>query len=279
QDGRVLEVTTQVGERELVAVRRLEEVVVAHDGGRLKLEPAVLASGRVEAALWWAGEQLLGFAALYDFGPPDVEIAGMVAPQSRRQRIGTAMLDALLPRARERGFSRALLVTPAATSAGRAFAEWRAAELSHSEHFLALGSTPEAQPVRAGLSTRSAVEADLETLSRLLGAAFGSERLADNLRRDLPATQVIELDGVPVGTLRLERDEERVGIYGFAVDPAWQGQGIGREVLGMTCRDLRADGGERVTLEVETENAHALGLYTALGFVPEAGEDYWALGL
>lgn len=144
---------TQLGERELAAVHGLQEVVVAHDGGRLKLEPAVLASGPVEAALWWAGEQLLGFAALYVFGPPDVEIAGMVAPQSRRQRIATALLDSLLPRARARGFSRALLVTPTATPAGRSFARSRGAELSNSEHFLVLGQTPrvsldQAPPVR-----------------------------------------------------------------------------------------------------------------------------------
>jgi ribosomal protein S18 acetylase RimI-like enzyme len=275
----VIEVTTRLGEHELAAVRRLEERVVAHDGGRLKLEPSVLATGDVEAALRWDGEDLLGFAALYAFGPPDVEIAGMVAPRARRQRIATSLLEALLPRARERGFSRALLVTPATTAAGRAFALSRGAELSHSEHFLVLGLTPYGGETRKGLRTRAAVAADLPSLGRVLGAAFGSQPSKDSLLRHLPATHVIELDGEPIGTLRLEQDEERVGVYGFAVDPAWQGKGIGREVLGHTCRALRAQGVDRITLEVETENAHALGLYTSLGFVPEAGEDYWALGL
>jgi len=275
----VLEVTTQLGERELAAVHALEQVVVAHDGGRLKLEPTVLASGRIEAALLWDGQRLDGFAALYDFGPPDVEIAGMVAPDARRQRLGTTLLDTLLARARGRGFSRALLVAPATTPSGRAFAESRGAVLSHSEHFLVLGTTPAEVPARPGLSTRPAVEADLPALGQVLGAAFGSTPPEDRLARDLPATQVIELEDLPVGTLRLERDEGRVGVYGFAIDPAWQGKGIGREVLGRTCRELRAEGVARITLEVETENAHALGLYTSLGFVPEAGEDYWALPL
>jgi ribosomal protein S18 acetylase RimI-like enzyme len=248
----VLEVTTQLGERELDAVRGLEELVVAHDGGRLKLEPAVLASGQIEAALWWSGAELLGFGALYDFGPPDVEIAGMIAPQARRQGIGTAVLDALLSRAQVRGFSRALLVTPATTPAGRSFAQSRGAELSHSEHFLVLGPTPRDEPVYPGLSIRPAAEADLAMLGRVLAAAFGSETPEERLRRDLPATKTIELDGVPVGMLRLGRDEQRVGIYGFAIDPAWQGRGIGRSVLGTVCRSLREEGVARVTLEVET---------------------------
>lgn len=277
--GRVLEVTTALGERELAAVRALEQEVVAHDGGRLKLEHAVLASEPVEAALRWEGDRLLGFAALYDFGPPDVEIAGMVAPTARRQGIGGALLDALLPPVRARGFSRVLLVTPATTPCGRAFALSRGAELAHSEHFLVLGATPETREGRVGLSARPVVEADLAELEVLLAASFGSAPPGDSLRRNLPTTQVIELDGVVVGTLRLERGDEGVGVYGFAVDPAYQGRGIGGEVLAATCRSLRAEGVDRVTLEVETQNAHALGLYTSLGFVPEAGEDYWALPL
>ena len=61
--------------------------------------------------------------------------------------------------------------------------------------------------------------------------------------------------------------------------PSWQGRGIGRDVLARACRMLRADGRSRVTLEVETENEHALGLYTSSGFVREAGEDYWRVEL
>ena len=45
------------------------------------------------------------------------------------------------------------------------------------------------------------------------------------------------------------------------------------------CRVLRSQGCSRVTLEVATENQHALGLYLTAGFAPEAGEDYWAVGL
>ena len=48
-------------------------------------------------------------------------------------------------------------------------------------------------------------------------------------------------------------------------------------MLERCCRLLRAQGCDRVTLEVETANDTALGLYLSAGFVKEAGEDYWAL--
>jgi ribosomal protein S18 acetylase RimI-like enzyme len=90
-------------------------------------------------------------------------------------------------------------------------------------------------------------------------------------------TYVVERSGTAVGTVRLSVHGDRGGVYGFAVLPEEQGKGIGRDVLARCCRMLRADGRTRVTLEVETENESALGLYTSTGFVREAGEDYCRL--
>jgi ribosomal protein S18 acetylase RimI-like enzyme len=100
---------------------------------------------------------------------------------------------------------------------------------------------------------------------------------------DLQATEasttlVVELAGSPVGTLRLTRDrDEAAGIYGFAIDPVWQGCGIGRDVLRRVCHRLRDERARRIGLEVAADNDHALGLYTSLGFVPVTTEDYYAL--
>lgn len=85
--------------------------------------------------------------------------------------------------------------------------------------------------------------------------------------------------GALLGTLRVTRDRETVGIYAFAIDPAWQGQGIGGDVLRRVCRTLADQGVTRIGLEVAVENNHALALYTSLGFVQVATEDYFALGL
>ncbi len=251
---------------ELAAVRDLEAEVVAHDGGRLKLELGMLGTGRVTTALEWDGDRLVGYAGRYAFGPPD-EVAGMVAPSHRRRGIATRLLRQVLS-------GPALLVVPRQTPAGQAFAERLGGRLDHSEHLLALASTPET-PEDPRITVRAASDADGATVRRLLKAAFDWEPAEDALNRFGDATRIIELDGEPVGTLRVSRQPGWAGVYGFAVDPDHQGKGIGRDVLGRTCRELRADGVPRVTLEVETQNASALGLYTSLGFVNEAGEDYW----
>jgi ribosomal protein S18 acetylase RimI-like enzyme len=63
------------------------------------------------------------------------------------------------------------------------------------------------------------------------------------------------------------------------VDPAWQGRGIGRDVLRRVCRELRDEGIQRIGLEVAVENDHALRLYTSLGFTQITTEDYYGLPL
>jgi ribosomal protein S18 acetylase RimI-like enzyme len=87
------------------------------------------------------------------------------------------------------------------------------------------------------------------------------------------------VDGSAVGTLRITRDGDEARIYGFAIDPPRQGRGIGGAVLRRVCEQLRAEGAQRIGLEVAVENDRALRLYTSVGFTPFVTEDYFALPL
>ena len=268
----------------LSAIAALEQQVVAADGGRLKLEWGTLrarAGKQPEDILYWQDGRLVGFLGLYAFGPPDLELLAMVSPDARRGGIGTALLEAALPLARDRGYSRALLVVPGQSSAGRHFAVGRGAALEHSEHALALTHLQDVGPSNAAIGLRRAGPPDAEVVGALLAAAFGHRfpGLVNLLADPQEQTLVIEVDGAPVGTLRLTRTDDEAGVYGFAVDPRWQGRGIGREVLHRVCRRLLDDGAARVGLEVVVGNAKALNLYTSVGFKPVTTEDYYALPL
>ncbi len=280
----MLELARGLSPRGQSALADLEQRVIAADGGRLKLEWGVLRSraGRdVEDFLWWESDRLLGFLGLYAFGGPTVEIAGMVDPSARRRGIATALLGAALPICRERGYQQALLVTPRGSVAGRELALGRGAVLEHSEHALVLLGAPTDGPHDQRIELRTATRADTPDLTRLLMAAFGSTPpgLFDRPSNDSERTLMVEFEGTVVGTVRVTRDGNTAGIYGFAVDPAWQGRGIGRDVLRRVCRELRAQHIAHIGLEVAVENDHALGLYTSLGFTRMTTEDYYALPL
>ena len=269
------------------ALRELAELearVVAHDGGRLKLEWGVLRgrTGRdVEHVLAWESDRLIGFLGLYGFGPPTVEIAGMVDPPGRRRGIATALLDAALPICQGRGDREALLVVPRGSRGGRGLALGRGAVLEHSEHALVLGGAPADGPGDPRITLRRATDTDLAEVTRLLAAGFGSapSNLSGRLSEPTARTLVIERDGAAVGTVRITLEGSTGGVYGFVVDPALQGRGIGRDVLRRVCRELRENGAQRIGLEVAADNDRALALYESLGFVCVTTEDYYSLAL
>ena len=82
-----------------------------------------------------------------------------------------------------------------------------------------------------------------------------------------------------MGCLRLDEMEDEVGIYGFVVRPEQRGRGYGRQILEEAIRIIRAEGGKEITLEVETDNVNAIGLYRSCGFLVKTTYDYYSLDI
>jgi len=257
-----------LSDTDLAALDEFERRVVAVDGGRLKLEKAALREGRAQGLLSYDGERLVGFVGIYAFGG-EPELVGAVDPSFRRRGLGNALLDSALRCAPE---GRVLLVVPSGSTGGEVVARSRGGTYHHAEHALVLTVPPEGSHDRR-TAVRPAAPDDAASVMRILHAAFGYTPGG----QVAPDTLVVEHDGVVVGTLRLTTDGDTAGIYGFAVDPTRQGEGIGRDVLRRVCRDALAGAANRVALEVAVDNPHALRLYTSTGFVPVTGEDYWSL--
>jgi ribosomal protein S18 acetylase RimI-like enzyme len=283
----VLELARGLSADALGALADLEARTLAVDGGRLKLEWGVLKARdgqNVEDVLWWQGDQLVGYVGLYAFSPPTAELAGMVDPAWRRRRVATELLDAALLICRDRGYEQVLLVVPRSSVGGRSLARARGAVLEHSEHALVLSGPPLAGPSDPRVTLRPAVPKDVPAIADVYEEAFGAppSEATGLTATGLTApgsgrTLVVELEGSAVGMVRLTHDDGTGGVYGFAVSPAWQGRGIGRDVLRRVCNQLRDEGARSVHLEVAVDNDRALGLYTSLGFVPVGTEDYYAL--
>ena len=279
----MLDLAHGLSPRALAELAELERRTVAADGGRLKLEWATLrgrSGERVEDILWWDGGRLVGFLGLYAFGFPTVELAGTVDPDHRRRGIGSALLGEALRLCAERAAQRVLLVVPRGSTGGHALARARGGVLHHSEHALILEGEPADGPTDPSVTLRPATRADTSAVAAMLTEAFDWTP-PDVIEREPDIHNgpmvVIEKDGEIVGHIRITLDGAVGGVYGFVVEAARRGQGIGRDVLRRVCRQLRADGAERVALEVEVDNEHALGLYTSLGFRPVTTEDYYRL--
>jgi ribosomal protein S18 acetylase RimI-like enzyme len=274
----VVQRSVGLSESTLEAIAGLERRVVSADGGRLKLEWNALrhrAGQEVEDLLWWTDGRLVGFLGIYAHGAPVLELAGMVDPEFRRQGIGTALVDEARRVYRERPHTAALLVVPRPSAAGRALALRQGGTLDHSEHALQLLGPPNDVRTDPLVTVRAATPDDLPAVNELLELGFGWRPPA-NESLD-PYALVVERESELIGSVRLIREGDTAGVYGFVIHPDHQGRGIGRDVLHRLCVKALAQGAKSVTLEVAVENDRALNLYTSLGFTPVTTEDYYAL--
>ncbi len=210
----------------------------------------------------------------------------MVHPAWRRLGVFSRLWDAATAEIADRGgCPEALLVVDRVYGAGAAFALSVGGALEHSEHRMVLRREPAAFVRDPRVSVRRAGRDDATFVIACLAEAFDfptgvlEAEEVDSLARRFPGTFVVERAGEAVGTVRVERKGEVAGIYGFAVLPRHQGQGIGRQVLSGLARELLAEGMREVGLEVSVSNDSALHLYESCGFEVTGTEDYYKVAV
>ena len=71
------------------------------------------------------------------------------------------------------------------------------------------------------------------------------------------------------------RGKSLVNIHDIAVSPAARGKGVGRQLLAAIEADARTLGCCKVTLEVRSDNARAMGLYRSVGFMPSEPQTFF----
>lgn len=87
---------------------------------------------------------------------------------------------------------------------------------------------------------------------------------------------VMRVDGKVAGYCFGQSVAGEVSLFNIAVDPGWQGQGLGRQLLAAFVAAAQADGGQDIWLEVRAGNARASQLYLASGFdLVSRRQDYY----
>jgi ribosomal protein S18 acetylase RimI-like enzyme len=232
--------------------------------------------------LAYTGDTLAGLASLEDLG--DIEVDYLVHPAQRRRGIGRALVAATRDELRMRGLTRCLLVSNAASASAAPFCAAIGAVFSAAEYRLDLDETrvPSPHAWSSPLELRPATLDDVPDIARITAAAFndtGEARHEQVRRRFRPGSQyyVARCSGETIGVLRVVDEADAVYLASFAVDPAHQGQGYGRQILARTVAQLLDQPARLIVLEVATENRRALALYESSGFVVTSRFDYYEL--
>lgn len=265
--------------QQLKDIEELQKEVEAHDSVELKLNWEML---RARDSLshdffHYENDQLIAFIGLYPFGST-VEVTGMVKPGERRKGHFKKLFEEAMDAADRSGYKEILLNAPASAETARVFLKNQGAIYKFSEHQMQWEPRPLTDS--AGFVLRKAESADLEMRIRLDVEAFNlSLENATEMESRISKEQdsemlMIDVDHVPIGKIRVQREGSQAWIYGFAILPEYQGKGIGRKVLRHIVKQ-ESETGYSVHLDVETKNARALGLYEDIGFAVTHAQDYY----
>lgn len=241
-----------------------------------------LASGHSHIFLAYEQDTLIGFLALGTYGSLQAEISGVVHPDHRRLGVFRGLLAGAEDECVRRGIPHMLLICDFRSQSGKAFVEAVGATYHTSEYRMDLTTLSVPEYYNSQLMVREAHSEDVDTLVSILVTGFGNYTEDDvrgfimqDIQTGARKFYVAFIDDTMIGTLNVTDMQDSLGIYGFVVLPDYRGQGHGRQILARTIELTRQTRQEPIFLEVETKNAHALGLYESLGFEQTGRYDYY----
>jgi ribosomal protein S18 acetylase RimI-like enzyme len=211
-------------------------------------------------------DALAGYLGVCSFDSAVWEVNGMVRPNYRNQGIFTELFRRMLGEFNARSPQELLLLSDKKSASGLRFIESLHANYHHAEYGMVLKASNFEQ--REGFAEHGG---DSSNLLRSKGALDVQETDAEQ------HTFVGTIDDKVIGSVRLELLPDMGGIYALEVVPEYRGHGYGRALLSWSIAKLISMGAKTVILQVDTDNARALNLYTSTGFVEESAMLYYSL--
>jgi ribosomal protein S18 acetylase RimI-like enzyme len=271
-------------EAQIAAARDLLALVNAQDGLDLKLAiPAPVVTFPWYFLVYRNG-QLVGFVGTE--GSFYREACGMVHPDARREGLGHALLGDVVDLCRKQEARQLLVICEDASTGGRALMASWGTQRQFTEWHMELADLSERPARGLPVVVLPATMPDLRAIASIQSAAFGNASADDAqsaIIQDFNTPESCYYVGwraeTPVGALKVFFTDGRALIYGFAVSPDHQNQGVGRQILTAVIRELRAQGWQRIGLEVDATNDRAIALYRSLGFTIRTVYGYYDVRL
>ena len=101
----------------------------------------------------------------------------------------------------------------------------------------------------------------------------GPRKIVSDMRRGHFFAYLV-IDGKNIGLISAGKEEDDLEISKIYILPEYRGSGIGREALEFLLDKGRELGGKRAHLEVNHDNASAIGFYERFGFRPVSKNVY-----
>ncbi len=287
-----------LSKEDYVLIEALQKECLGKDGIALKLEldyKLAIAKASEETGskneinefMYFDNDSLVGYIGICGFGGA-LEINGMVHPDYRKQGIFSALNEKVMEECKRRKSKEVLILSDKKSSEGQRFIQKLNVSYDHTEYEMYLRKDFEmpSKEQLCGVSFRKAMNSDAQEIARQNVIYFDDE---DSSPEGMILPEVEEKRGMTIylaikddqiiGKIHLETNKEPAGIFGLGVLPEYRGKGYGRAVLLGGIRKMMEDHAKQIMLQVLTENATALNLYTSCGFEETSTMDYYKVNL
>lgn len=217
--------------------------------------------------------QTVGFLSVYADEPGQAEVSVYVLPDYRRQGIASALLQEFFKIAEKYDLSQIEYISEVKFLADHpTFAEKFDYDLKETEIWLeqAAGTFPEEEKegvevllgIKEMVAEIAAFQSQIFEMPMETALHYASQALEspDSL------LYVLKKDGHIVASCSVDTSFGSNYLFALAVDPTFQGQGLGSHLVRSILNDLASRNGQVCQIVVEAQNTGALRLYERLGF-------------
>ncbi|GAB6153909.1 GNAT family N-acetyltransferase [Desulfosporosinus burensis] len=272
-----------LSERVLNEVLNLENVCLDYDNlkGSLFLDPSLNFDQTINSFhLYYKKGELISMISMFIPTRQEAEISAYTLPKFRENGYFKALLANAVEELRKFQIPDILFVCEKPSISGKKVLAALNAEYEHTEYFMRFNKSRYAARETYRLLWRKAELKDLEktitTSMRIFDDSYEDAKslLEKCFESETREQHLVFLNDEIVGIGSANIEGEDVSIFGLGLIPEYRGQGYGNELLHLIIDDLLQRGRTDLTIEVNSENANALGLYQKTGFYIEVAYEY-----
>lgn len=271
----------QLGEEQFQQLQELVQHSQTLDGGSIALYPHLLKKKRETPnnILYYHEGQLVGFLSVFFFYKQACEASVLVHPSWRRQHIAQHMLRAIMPLLSAKKMLKIIFSMP--EQINQQWLEALGFHYEQSDYHMVRQSYSPILAISPSLQFREAKRADAARMTVIDNAAFGNmvsdEERFFNLLQDKDYSVIVaEKDGIIIGKAHIRWHNDKALLSDIAIIPEQQKRGYGGALLSHCINQILIQEKYTISLDVETTNRNALGLYLRHGFKISKTHDYWS---
>lgn len=277
---------SELSEEIITEIREVELICKNHDmlNGNIFLDTSINFNSEIKTLfLLYEDSRLVSFISMFIPTSEEAEISAYTLPEYRRRGYFKSLLGEAIEEIKKYNISEIIFVCETQSIDGKEAIATQNAEIVFTEYFLRYKDYSNDIRIlnESQVKLYRAEQKNLEELISLSQEIFNDEyddakSMIDRTFEANNRVQYIALvDEKLVGMGSVSFENEEASIFGLGISPQFQGKGFGRELLMLILKDLKKEGIENITIEVDSSNKNAFKLYRGCGFEVETSFDYY----